>query len=123
MTSAKFALQKRSRLNSDFPFLLGDCDNDTHCAEGLVCFVRDSKTLGAYQDVPGCSSNLVNLNAKDFCVDKNLYVCADAEPFRLRPNDGNGYESCEFVARDLSRCTVYGIYCRETCGYCRPRSE
>lgn len=104
-------------------FATGDCDDDSNCAEGLVCFVRDSKTLGAYQDVPGCSTNPVEFNAKDFCVDAAVYTCKDEEPFHLRSSDGQGLETCEFVAKDLSRCTMYGIYCRETCGYCRPQPQ
>lgn len=96
-----------------------------------MCFVRDSKTLGAFQDVPGCSTNPMELNAKDFCVDASLYTCKDTElPFELvgedivAAGDGKKFARCDFVAENtMDRCTMYGIYCRETCGYCRGRNR
>lgn len=46
----------------------GDCDDDSQCAEGLVCFKRISKI----DPVPGCAGleafNEVNDRMTDFCV-------------------------------------------------------
>jgi hypothetical protein len=47
-------------------FFLKDCDGDTDCAFGLICFQRD---LGE-KDVPGCSgdADLVGDGFDDFCI-------------------------------------------------------
>jgi len=88
----------------------GDCRRDSDCGTGLVCFVRDSKTVGATQAVPGCSTNPVRFFAKDFCVSSELYQCGDDES-----------TDCAWVAKDTDRrCVTHGYLCRETCGYCRP---
>jgi len=88
----------------------GDCRRDSDCGTGLVCFVRDSKTVGATQAVPGCSTNPVRFFAKDFCVSSELYQCGDDES-----------TDCAWVAKDTDRrCVTLGYLCRETCGYCRP---
>ena len=44
----------------------GDCDMDSHCAEGLVCFIRAGRTNSAAIDVPGCSTNPPAYFNKDF---------------------------------------------------------
>jgi len=97
----------------------GDCDDDTQCGEGLVCFVRDSLTSGVSDRVPGCSTNPIEWSAKDFCVDARLYECKDVESFDVRVGDFTMKRNCGYVAVDTRRCTEYGRLCRETCGYCR----
>mmetsp|Transcript_9057 Transcript_9057/g.18200 ORF Transcript_9057/g.18200 Transcript_9057/m.18200 type:complete len:840 (+) Transcript_9057:96-2615(+) len=39
----------------------GDCDNDSDCASGLICFQRDGLS-----EVPGCSG--VGIDSKDYCI-------------------------------------------------------
>ena len=46
----------------------GDCDNDGHCAEGLICQQRDNNEI-----VVGCTGTPGN--SEDYCVD-----IADFEP-------------------------------------------
>jgi len=97
----------------------GDCSVDTDCQDGLVCFIRDSDTTSASVKVPGCLNNPPELYKKDFCVDSRLYQCKDKSPFR--DLDGNRRTCDEWVAQDVdTRCVIYGVLCRETCGYCRP---
>ena len=53
----------------------GECDNDSHCAAGLVCFQRDGHTA-----VPGCISNGAGDFADyDYCVEPTCVV--EATPF------------------------------------------
>ena len=97
----------------------GDCDDDTDCRDGLVCFVRDSKTKGQGESVPGCSTNPFEWTSKDFCVDANLYQCKDVDTIKIRVGTFSMERTCDYVKDDLARCKEYGRYCRETCGYCR----
>jgi hypothetical protein len=48
-----------------FPLQLceGDCDNDGHCAEGLICFQRDEN-----QAVPGCIGGDTDIERTDYCI-------------------------------------------------------
>jgi len=41
----------------------GDCDYDSHCAEGLICYHRNSGDTG---DIPGCIG--IPLSFHDYCV-------------------------------------------------------
>lgn len=97
----------------------GDCETDLDCAEGLACFIRDSKTPGEGLNVPGCSDNPRHLFAKDFCYNKTLSPCLDLITF----DDNNGTSrQCSWVGEEQdkrSRCDMYGHFCRQTCGYCR----
>ena len=97
----------------------GDCETDLDCDEGLACFIRDSKTPGEKLQVPGCSDNPRHLFAKDFCYNATLSPCQDMVSFY----DNNGTSrQCPWVGEALYkklRCNTYGIFCRETCGYCR----
>jgi len=43
----------------------GDCDSDSECEAGLVCFQRDG-----FETIPGCSGN--GISAYDYCVDPVL---------------------------------------------------
>ena len=98
----------------------GDCDDDTQCGEGLVCFVRDSLTSGISDPLPGCSTNPIEWSAKDFCVDARLYECKDADSIDVRVGNFSMKRTCDdYVAVDKRRCTEYGRLCRATCGYCR----
>lgn len=102
----------------------GDCDDDTHCADGLVCFVRDSKTRSENIEIPGCSTNPIEFTAKDFCVDASIYQCKDSESFPVRVGSFTVSRGCEYVQIDkTNRCVEYGRYCRSTCGYCRSESH
>eukprot|EP00536_Pseudo-nitzschia_multiseries_P011682 jgi/Psemu1/289839/fgenesh1_pg.411_\ len=103
----------------------GDCDDDTQCGDGLVCFVRDSLTSGVSDPVPGCSGNPIEWSAKDFCVDARLYECKDVDSFDVKVGNFSVKRNCGYVAVDKRRCTEYGRLCRETCGYCRsaPHTE
>jgi ABC-type sugar transport system substrate-binding protein len=97
----------------------GDCDDDTDCGDGLVCFVRDSNTKGQAESVPGCSTNPFEWTSKDFCVDASLYQCKDEDMIKIRVGTSSVERTCDYVKNDLARCKEYGRYCRETCGYCR----
>ena len=48
-----------------FPLQLceGDCDNDDHCAEGLMCFQRN-----ANDTVPGCIGGDTDIQKTDYCI-------------------------------------------------------
>jgi hypothetical protein len=51
---------------SKFPLGIceGDCDNDSHCETGLICFQR-----GRYEPVPGCIGT--DVSKTDYCIDPN----------------------------------------------------
>ena len=100
----------------------GDCDSDIDCDVGLSCFIRDSDTRTSAIPVPGCSGNPSGLFSKDFCYETALAPCQDVDEFI---DDDGKQQDCSWVARErgvvFERCKFYGDYCRETCGYCRPR--
>jgi len=110
---------KCSQLGRPCAMCEGDCDDDTHCGAGLVCFVRDSKTKSQHIPVPGCSTNPEHFTAKDFCVDASIYQCQDEESFEVRVANFFLTRTCVYVQDDKRRCSEYGRYCRATCGYCR----
>jgi len=111
---------KCSRLDRKCGVCEGDCDDDTECGEGLVCFVRDSLTSGISDPLPGCSTNPIEWSAKDFCVDARLYECKDVDAIDVRVGNFSLKRTCgDYVAADKRRCTEYGRLCRATCGYCR----
>lgn len=97
----------------------GDCEDDTDCVEGSVCFIRDSKTKHQDAMVPGCNTNPIEWTAKDFCVDARLYECKDDEEIIVRVGQLRIARTCAYVAEDTNRCNEFGRYCKETCGYCR----
>lgn len=102
----------------------GDCDEDSDCGDGLVCFIRDSKTKGQSEQPPGCSTNPYEWSAKDFCVDAKLYQCKDVDWIDVRVGTNSVKRTCQYVADDLSnRCNEFGRFCRETCGYCRTKKD
>ena len=41
----------------------GDCDNDSHCQDGLRCFQRDANV-----SVPGCRGGDVDSSRTDYCT-------------------------------------------------------
>ena len=101
----------------------GDCHADVDCADGLACFIRDSRTPSQTLPVPGCSNNPPNLFAKDFCYNMTLAPCGDVNNF---VDNDNMEKSCLWVveggkAEKRERCGLYGHFCRQTCGYCRLR--
>ncbi|VEU43564.1 unnamed protein product [Pseudo-nitzschia multistriata] len=114
---------KCSQLDRKCGVCEGDCDDDTHCGEGLVCFVRDSLTSGVSDPVPGCSGNPIEWSAKDFCVDARLYECKDVDVFEVRVGNFSVQRTCSFVELDKRRCSEYGRLCRATCGYCRKEAR
>jgi hypothetical protein len=62
-------------VNSSVPDLglcEGDCDSDSDCAGGLVCFLRDQ---GDFSDVPGCSGGTSDGSRTDYCVDLSWRDC------------------------------------------------
>jgi hypothetical protein len=77
----------------------GDCDNDSQCADGLVCFQRDGFTK-----VPGCTGT--GMENYDYCIDQsNVGKCLDT------PNwyDIDGpYYSCEWYASGATYCEEMG---------------
>lgn len=101
----------------------GDCDNDTDCGRGLVCFIRDSNTKTAAEEVPGCNTNPVGFTSKDFCVDARNYQCKDSEQFLVKAGQYDIPRNCAYVRDDIRRCKQYGQFCRETCGYCRKGAD
>ncbi len=101
----------------------GDCDDDTDCGEGLVCFIRDSKTKGQTEQPPGCSTNPSEWTAKDFCVDARVYECKDEEWISVNVGTFSMQRTCSYVKDDIRRCAEFGRFCRETCGYCRSSKD
>jgi hypothetical protein len=79
--------------------------------KGLECYVRDSDTPSALLPVPGCATNPPSLIAKDFCYNSTLAPCKDScDSF------------CQWVGEKKDRCLEFGgHFCRNTCGFCRPR--
>jgi len=61
-------LQKLKYRGSNPSFRLsqceGDCDRDSDCSSGLVCY---QKSFGGTGAVPGCSG--IDSSSADFCVD------------------------------------------------------
>lgn len=45
------------------PRCAGDCDFDSECAEGLICFQR-----GAFEPVPGCTGGELDDKMTDYCI-------------------------------------------------------
>lgn len=67
--------------SSNIPQLLqlcqGDCDFDSDCADNLICFHRDDRAI----HVPGCgSTDNINDNTIDFCVDPNTLIITNSIP-------------------------------------------
>jgi hypothetical protein len=58
----------------------GDCDNDSECGEGLVCFERDRFDL-----VPGCFG--VGVFSKDYCIPGTKTVVPTEPEASLPPTD------------------------------------
>uniref|UniRef100_A0A7S4N0E7 Uncharacterized protein n=1 Tax=Odontella aurita TaxID=265563 RepID=A0A7S4N0E7_9STRA len=109
----------------------GDCDQDGHCADGLVCFERDN-----YDPVPGCSGD--GQWAKDYCYSVELAPsnqlihkgeCTRSScpepPFPLGECEGNCDDDSECagelkcIQRDETEgvpgCYGLGVYAK---GYC-----
>lgn len=62
----------------------GDCDNSSHCADGLLCFSRGS---GSVQLVPGCTG--LGVAGMDYCYDPNAsIVLPPTEAPSLPPQTG-----------------------------------
>lgn len=62
----------------------GDCDNSSHCADGLLCFSRGS---GSVQLVPGCTG--LGVAGMDYCYDPSAsIVLPPTEAPSLQPQTG-----------------------------------
>eukprot|EP00529_Nitzschia_sp_RCC80_P003057 CAMPEP_0113452454 /NCGR_PEP_ID=MMETSP0014_2-20120614/6854_1 /TAXON_ID=2857 /ORGANISM="Nitzschia sp." /LENGTH=1126 /DNA_ID=CAMNT_0000343825 /DNA_START=1476 /DNA_END=4856 /DNA_ORIENTATION=- /assembly_acc=CAM_ASM_000159 len=61
----------------------GDCDVDSDCGPGLVCFQR---TLPG-TDVPGCLGGKENLSLMDFCIRDPTAITVAAPVSTLAPSD------------------------------------
>ena len=48
------------------PHFSGDCDVDSDCSGGLVCFQRSS-TEDPARDIPGCQGEYVGVDSNDYC--------------------------------------------------------
>jgi hypothetical protein len=51
----------------------GDCDSDSECGEGLVCFRR-----GSFESIPGCFGS--GVPGKDYCIPGTRVVPTEPEP-------------------------------------------
>ena len=67
--SFSIAVESQNRRLSQYNYSAGDCDRDSHCAEGLVCFQRNGD-----EEVPGCLLGAGAVSGKDYCVSENATV-------------------------------------------------
>ncbi|CAJ1965677.1 unnamed protein product [Cylindrotheca closterium] len=94
---------------SAFPLGLcqGDCDDDSNCEPGLVCFQRDSNVA-----VPGCSGGLDDASLSDYCIRPSS---SPAVPLNVVGNNGIPASSfplglCQGDCDDDSNCEP-GLVC------------
>eukprot|EP00980_Cylindrotheca_fusiformis_P021309 scaffold8211_cov117-Cylindrotheca_fusiformis.AAC.5 len=73
--------------STDFPLGLceGDCDKNSDCQDGLICFQRDE-----LEDVPGCIGGSRDNSRTDFCIRKGGYVERFGERLVGSPDDNFG---------------------------------
>merc|ERR1712183_97249 len=87
----------------------GDCDADSHCAEGLHCFQRSGHT-----EVPGCvGGGSGDVRSYDYCVPKDPNVSY------LVNKGGNPSEKlgrCEGDC-DINNHCAEGLYCFQRSGF------
>lgn len=79
----------------------GDCDNNTHCAKGLVCFQRNKFT-----PVPGCTG--LGRRDYDYCIEPPLKDWGGSahntrKPLRLCEGDCDGDSHCASGLRCFQR--------------------
>lgn len=120
----------------------GDCDSDTDCSYGLVCYVRDPDNLS--KEVPGCTGNAnkVRGGSHDFCIeppDSNTLVVVGQNvlPDSLKECQGdcNSDEECKNGLKcrqrdtfeDVPGCTGTGDlgwdYCYDPTGFDPPLEQ
>jgi len=113
----------------------GDCDHDSDCEDGLVCYQRNIGDV----NVPGCtwgSNNALLINHPgDYCVNAiststpapvasptTYWECSDST-LRIRTLNGKGdaaWRGCAWVSHKPYRCLDEGhaSHCPETCNLC-----
>eukprot|EP00980_Cylindrotheca_fusiformis_P005677 scaffold1184_cov132-Cylindrotheca_fusiformis.AAC.98 len=77
----RIELKTKSNDPSDLGLCEGDCDTDSHCRDGLICFQRDSR-----EAVPGCEGGESDTSLTDYCIDENPNV-ADLVYYGSSPPD------------------------------------
>ncbi|CAJ1939721.1 unnamed protein product [Cylindrotheca closterium] len=82
---------------------MGDCDKDSDCARGLMCFQRNANTL-----VPGCSGGLEDSSRSDYCIPVELPPLAVTETFPLGLCEGD----C-----DSNDDCKHGLICYQRTGF------
>jgi hypothetical protein len=55
------------------PLCAGDCDEDSDCEQGLICFFRE-----AWQEAPGCTGGVDDKTTTDYCVQGRASNTTDA---------------------------------------------
>jgi hypothetical protein len=60
----------------------GDCDNDSQCKDGLVCFQR-----GSLESVPGCDGGTSDSSRSDYCIDPDDMNDGDDDDDTPPPTD------------------------------------
>ena len=103
LISYDFQLSSLSILNSQ-----GDCDEDTECGPGLICFQREGSEI-----VPGCSGeDNTDWDRKDFCVTKcNEDQCVlQSIGNNINPGFGN-YKKCEVSRIKYRHMILYFLNC------------
>lgn len=65
----------------------GDCDNDSHCKDGLVCFQRDPN-----EAVPGCDGGKSDSTSSDYCIDPDDLDGGDDDNNDDDDNDDDGFD-------------------------------
>jgi hypothetical protein len=71
---------------------MGDCDDDSDCAPGLMCFQRNHNT-----EVPGCSGGLEDDSNTDYCIpiEQPSLVETNTFPLGVCEGDCDSNEDCQ----------------------------
>jgi len=76
------------------PKIIGDCDEDEDCADGLICFQRDAGGV----PVPGCLGGEKELSVTDYCIvdpDLSIPEATTTEPTSEGESEGTDSPTSE----------------------------
>lgn len=97
---------------NNIPECQGDCDNDDQCADGLVCFQRE--TSDGTNPVPGCNGAAQG-GAADYCVSEFVLRNVDLDACKQRCDDedcsafrwkADGDNNCQIASDGCEARTV-----------------
>ncbi|CAJ1897025.1 unnamed protein product [Cylindrotheca closterium] len=105
---------------------MGDCDEDSDCGPGLMCFQRN-----AYESVPGCFGGANDESRTDYCIPVELphLVISETFPLGLCEGDCDSNDDCDHDLvcyqrsgfQDVPGCSGGSLDGSRT-DYCVPRS-